>query len=175
MQTKRRKGFPVALAVAALVTLAIDQLSKALIRIYLPEGKPPLSLGGFGEIHQVRNPGTAFGIIQGRSWPLFLVSVVVFFLLLVVLWRWGRRDSILFQVGLGLIIGGAVGNIIDRVSLGAVVDFIDLGFWPMTKWPIFNLADLAIVIGVGITMVMVIKEGWKKEPRETREVTGPIA
>ena len=65
-----------------------------------------------------------------------------------------------------MIIGGALGNIIDRVSLGAVVDFIDLGFWPMKSWPVFNLADLAIVIGVAITMVMVIKEGWKKEPQE---------
>ena len=129
------------MAVTAIAALAVDQLSKILVRIYLPEGNAPLSLGGFGDIHQVRNPGTAFGIIQGRSWPLFLVSVVVFILLLVILWKWGRRDSILFQVGLGLIIGGALGNIIDRVSLGAVVDFIDLGFWPMKSWPIFNLAD----------------------------------
>ncbi len=150
----------------ALITLAVDQLSKALIRIYIPVGEKSLSLGGFGEIRQVRNPGTAFGIIQGRSWPLFVVSIVVFVLLLAVLWKWGRREAIMFQIGLGLIIGGALGNIIDRVSLGAVVDFIDLGFWPMKSWPVFNLADLAIVIGVVITMIMVIREGWKREQPE---------
>jgi len=61
-------------------------------------------------------------------------------------------------MGMGLIIGGALGNIIDRIALGAVVDFIDFGFWP-----VFNLADMAIVVGVIMTMVVVVKETWKKE------------
>lgn len=165
MQTEGRKGFPVTLLVTTLITLAIDQLSKALTRIYLPSGES-VSLGGFGKIYQVRNPGTAFGIIQGRSWPLFLVSIVVFFVLVLVLWRWGGPGSAFFQAGLGLIIGGAVGNIIDRIALGAVIDFIDLGFWPMRSWPVFNFADLAIVIGVGMTLIVVIKESFRREPQE---------
>lgn len=165
MQTEGRKGFPVTLLVTALVTLAADQLSKALVRIFLAPGEV-ISLGGFGKLTQVRNPGTAFGIIEGRSWPLFVASIVIFFILVAVLWRWGGPGTALFQVGLGLIIGGAVGNIIDRIALGAVVDFIDLGFWPMRSWPVFNLADLAIVIGVGITLVMVIKDGFRGKPQE---------
>lgn len=165
MQTKGRKGFPVTLLVTTLITLAIDQLSKALTRIYLPSGES-VSLGDFGKLYQVRNPGTAFGIIQGRSWPLFLVSIVVFFVLVLVLWRWGGPGSAFFQAGLGLIIGGAIGNIIDRIALGAVVDFIDLGFWPMRSWPVFNFADLAIVIGVGMTLIVVIKESFRREPQE---------
>lgn len=165
MQTEGRKGFPVTLLVTTLITLAIDQLSKALTRIYLPSGES-VSLGDFGKLYQVRNPGTAFGIIQGRSWPLFLVSIVVFFVLVLVLWRWGGPGSAFFQAGLGLIIGGAIGNIIDRIALGAVVDFIDLGFWPMRSWPVFNFADLAIVIGVGMTLIVVIKESFRREPQE---------
>ena len=165
MQTEGRKGFPVTLLVTTLITLAIDQLSKALTRIYLPSGES-VSLGDFGKLYQVRNPGTAFGIIQGRSWPLFLVSIVVFFVLVLVLWRWGGPGSAFFQAGLGLIIGGAVGNIIDRIALGAVIDFIDLGFWPMRSWPVFNFADLAIVIGVGMTLIVVIKESFRREPQE---------
>jgi len=165
VQTKRRKGLPVTLLVTALVTLAADQLSKALVRIFLASGKE-ISLGGFGKITQVRNPGTAFGIIEGRSWPLFVASIVIFFILVAVLWRWGGPGTDFFQVGLGLIIGGAVGNIIDRIALGAVVDFIDLGFWPMRSWPVFNLADLAIVIGVGITLIMVIKDGFGRGSQE---------
>jgi signal peptidase II len=165
VQTKGRKGFPVTLLVTTLITLAIDQLSKALTRIYLPSGES-VSLGDFGKLYQVRNPGTAFGIIQGRSWPLFLVSIVVFFVLVLVLWRWGGPGSAFFQAGLGLIIGGAIGNIIDRIALGAVVDFIDLGFWPMRSWPVFNFADLAIVIGVGMTLIVVIKESFRREPQE---------
>ena len=149
----------------AFAALAVDQLSKALVRIFLPQGKS-VSLGGFGELHQLRNPGTAFGIIEGRSWPLFLTSIAVFVVLIVVLWRWGGPGSGFFQAGLGLIIGGALGNIIDRIALGAVVDFIDLGFWPMRSWPVFNFADLAIVIGVGMTLIVVIKDSFTKRPQE---------
>ncbi len=166
MQTERRKGFSVTLLVTALVTLVIDQLSKALIRIFLPSGEE-IMLGGFGKLVQVRNPGTAFGIIEGRSWPLFIASIVIFFVLILVLWRWGGPGTIFFQAGLGLIIGGAVGNIIDRIALGAVIDFMDLGFWPMKSWPVFNIADLAIVIGVGITLIIVIKESFATKSRET--------
>ncbi|MEW6554979.1 MAG: signal peptidase II [Actinomycetota bacterium] len=164
MQTEGRKGFPVALLGTAVITLALDQLSKALIRILLPQGEA-VSLGGFGEIRQLRNPGTAFGIIEGRSWPLFLASIAVFVILVAVLWRWGGPGTAAFQVGLGLIIGGALGNIIDRIALGAVVDFVDLGFWPMRSWPVFNLADLAIVAGVGMILIIVVKDSFKR-PRQ---------
>ena len=138
----------------------MDQLSKALIRIFMPWGES-LSLGGVLRIRQVRNPGTAFGIIPGSSWPLFLVSILVFLALLLVLWRWGGPGSTAFQLGMGLIIGGAIGNIIDRIALGAVVDFIDFGFWP-----VFNLADLAIVVGVGMAMVVVVRESWRRDAEE---------
>ncbi|NPV59012.1 MAG: signal peptidase II [Actinobacteria bacterium] len=158
MQAEGRKGTPLTLAVASLATLALDQLSKALVRIYMPPEKEGVSIS-FLTLRQVRNPGTAFGIIQGRSWPIFLASMAVFAALLLVLWRWGGPGGRFFQTGLGLIIGGAIGNIIDRIALGAVVDFIDVGFWP-----VFNLADTAIVIGVGMTMAVVIKEGLLKKP-----------
>lgn len=135
-------------------------MSKGLIRIYLPRGES-VSWDGILEIRQVRNPGSAFGLFPGQSWPIFILSAVVFFALLIVLWRWGRPGTRVFQAGLGLICGGAIGNIIDRIAFGEVVDFIDLEFWP-----VFNLADLAIVIGVGITLVIVAKESWKREKRE---------
>jgi signal peptidase II len=151
----------------------LDQLSKALVRILLPQGEV-VSLGGFGELRQLRNPGTAFGIIEGRSWPLFLASIAVFVVLVVVLWRWGGPGSAAFQVGLGLIIGGALGNIIDRIALGAVVDFVDLGFWPMRSWPVFNLADLAIVVGVGTIMIIVVKESFRKPQQPGEGEQGPV-
>jgi len=153
VQAERRKGFPLTLAVASVAALALDQSSKALVRVYLPINRKGISIS-FIELRQIRNPGTAFGIIQGRSWPLFLASIGVFAVLLFVLWRWGGPGGRLFQAGLGLIIGGAVGNIIDRIALGAVVDFIDVGFWP-----VFNLADVAIVMGVGMVLLVVIGEG----------------
>lgn len=156
MQTEGRKGAPLTLLVTAFITLACDQISKSIIRIYMPRGEY-ISLGFF-KITHARNPGTAFGLITGKPWPLFAASIAIFFLLLIVLWWWGGPGSIFFQVGMGLIVGGAVGNIIDRILQGSVVDFIDFGFWP-----VFNLADMAIVIGVIITLFIVIKETWNTE------------
>ncbi len=165
MQREGRKGLPLTLAGAALATLALDQLSKGLVRVFLAEGEV-VSMGGLGELRQLRNPGTAFGIIEGKSWPLFAASIAVFCVLLLALWLWGGPGGPLFQAGLGLIIGGALGNIIDRIALGAVVDFIDLGFWPMQAWPVFNLADLGIVAGVGMVLVGVVGEASRRAARE---------
>lgn len=156
VQAKGRKSPPLTLIVTAFIALVIDQISKSLIRVYLPQGDY-ISLG-FLKIRHVRNPGTAFGLISGKSWPLFSASIAIFFVLLVVLWRWGGPGNRIFQLGMGLIVGGAVGNIIDRILQGSVVDFIDFGFWP-----VFNLADMAIVIGVIITLFIVAKETWTSE------------
>lgn len=156
MQAKRGKGIPLTLVVTALITLAADQLSKAAVRLHLPLGET-VDLAVF-RLQQVRNPGTAFGIISVRSWPLYIASMAVFCLLVLLLWWLGRPGTTSFQAGLGLIVGGAAGNIIDRIALGAVVDFIDFRIWP-----VFNIADLAIVTGVVITMIIVIRDAWSKD------------
>ena len=162
VQAERRKVLPLTLFATALATLVLDQLSKAIVRIHLPFGE--VASLGFLDFRQVRNPGTAFGLITSKAWPLFVVSVVVFSLLILVLWKWGGPGSWVFQMGLGLIIGGALGNIIDRLALGEVVDFIDVGFWP-----VFNIADIAIVAGVGIVLVIVARQTWKGENEADRE------
>jgi signal peptidase II len=156
VQTKRGKSVPVTLLVTALIALVVDQLSKVIVRLYLPSGTS-VSFDGFLKLQQVRNPGTAFGLIRGQSWLLFLGSIAVLLVLLLVLWKWGGPGSRLFQAGLGLIIGGAIGNIIDRIVLGEVIDFIDFRIWP-----VFNIADLAIVVGVAITLMIVLKDSLKK-------------
>ncbi|MBC7254135.1 MAG: signal peptidase II [Actinobacteria bacterium] len=149
------------MAATAAAALAADQASKALVRCFLPPGKT-LDLHLLA-LRQVRNPGTAFGLIRGQSLPFFLGSVALLLVLVLVLWRFRGEEGRAFTAALGLIIGGALGNIIDRISLGAVVDFIDLRFWP-----VFNLADTAIVLGVGIALVLVIREVWREGKGATR-------
>lgn len=146
----------------SVAVLAVDQVSKALVRGMLPPGKS-VDLRLF-LVRQVRNPGTAFGLIQGKSLPFFLASIALLLIFLVVFWKWRKEEGPAFQVALGLIIGGAVGNIVDRVFLGEVVDFIDLRFWP-----VFNLADVAIVCGVAIALFCVIRDIWREGEKAGEE------
>lgn len=140
----------------AVTVLAADQVTKAMVRAWLPRGKS-VDLRLF-RLRQVRNPGSAFGLIQGQSLPFFVAGIAVLFLFLAALWRWKGFHGKAFHVSLGLIMAGAVGNIIDRIFLGEVVDFIDLRFWP-----VFNLADLAMVVGVATALFFIVKGMRRRE------------
>jgi len=130
----------------ALPLVAADQLSKLWIRSNLDIGESLFEVGFF-RLTRVHNTGAAFGLFQGQSFLLTIVaSVGVAALLLYALFfhhRFPFLDNRLGKLALGLILGGTVGNLIDRIHLGYVTDFIDFNFWPA-----FNIADPAIVVGV---------------------------
>ena len=109
--------------------------------------RPPVEvLGEFVRFTYTRNSGVAFGIGAGVPFPYYLFSIIA---VGVILYLFVRRQvpSLQRQLALSLILGGAVGNLIDRVSAGEVVDFIEVGYgrW---HWPVFNVADSAVTIGV---------------------------
>jgi len=89
----------------------------------------------------VKNPGAAFGIFQGQTMFLVVVTIAIIFLLVGVYWKLARQNTIL-TIGLALQAGGAAGNLIDRIRFSYVVDFFDFRIWP-----VFNIADIAIVVG----------------------------
>jgi signal peptidase II len=129
-----------------LLILVADQLSKAWIRTNLPEGYSLFKLGFFRITH-VHNTGAAFGMFQDHSFALIIVAIIGMVAVLVFVFLLYRRfswlDSMWLRVALGLVLGGTVGNLIDRLRLGYVTDFIDFGFWPA-----FNIADSAVKVGV---------------------------
>ena len=132
----------------------LDQLTKYLVvrRFRLHESVPVIP--GFFDLTYVRNPGAAFGFLAGASgvWrSIFFITVSIVALAVILALVRQARDR-LPLMAFALIGGGAVGNLIDRVRFGEVVDFIlvDLGFWPLNPWPIFNVADSAVCVGVGI-------------------------
>ncbi len=134
---------------AALVVLAADQASKywVLHGINLPETGQIVLLPVLN-LTFVRNSGVTFGLLNGYGTWSYLVLAAVALAVVAALGVWLRRaESPLVAVSLGAIAGGAVGNVIDRLRFGAVVDFIDahLGAW---HWYVFNVADAAIVCGV---------------------------
>ena len=130
----------------ALLIVAADQLSKVWIRSNLAIGQS-LPEAGFFQLTHVNNTGAAFGLFQGQSFALTIVaSVGVAVILAYGLFLYRRfpyLDNMLGKSALGLVLGGTVGNLIDRLRFGYVTDFIDFGFWPA-----FNIADSAVTVGV---------------------------
>lgn len=124
-----------------LLVLALDQTSKVAVQTFLPE-RASLVLTPFLRLTHVTNTGSAFGLFQGRT--LFLIGAsVVGLVVLILFYGQNHRAHPLLRLCIGLMVGGALGNLVDRVRLGYVVDFVDLGWWP-----VFNLADSAIVVGI---------------------------
>ena len=145
---------------AAVVVLA-DQLTKlAVIREFMrgeqiAVWEPWLRLG------HARNTGAVFGIMRGAGRYFTVFSLVAAVVLAVVIFG-ARRTPTYIKVGLGLVLGGALGNLIDRLRLGAVVDFVDIGVNNRIRWPSFNVADLAITTGVIVLIVASLRAPKRK-------------
>ena len=136
-----------------VLTLVADQLSKQLLLGYLASKTIVPVIDGFFRLVVVWNRGVSFGLLGGDEalppWVLSGVAIGV----CIALFLWLRRtDRRLTGWGIGLVMGGAIGNVIDRARWGAVFDFADfhIGRW---HWPAFNVADSAIVLGVGLMLI----------------------
>ncbi len=142
-----------ALALAVVIIIA-DQASKTWISEYLMAGGRRLvEVLPFFNLVALWNRGVSFGAFNGGSGPGSFVFVGLALVIVVVLAMWLRRtDRLLPAAGLGLIIGGALGNVIDRVRIGAVFDFIDLHALGWHFWA-FNVADSAITVGVTLLLM----------------------
>jgi signal peptidase II len=132
----------VLLVVAGAAVLA-DQLTKQVVGRTLALGEKADIVGPFS-IQHVQNSGIAFGLFGSRTSIVIVVTAVAVGAMLVFFARSGRRHPVL-PVALGLVLGGSIANLVDRVRLGHVTDFLDLA-----AWPAFNLADTFIVVGVAI-------------------------
>jgi len=135
-----------AVAVAAIVA---DQLTKQVVARTLAVGDSVDIAGPFA-IHHVQNSGIAFGIFATRTTLVIAVTAVAVGLIGWFFARSGARNPVL-PVALGLVLGGSIANLVDRVRLGHVTDFLD-----MTAWPAFNLADTFIVVGVAAVFVSLV-------------------
>jgi signal peptidase II len=139
------------LALALLVLLA-DQAVKALVSDKLKNGRVVEVLGGFVRLDYTFNTGAAFGIFRTGGVVFAAVAVGVS-AGIVIYYRRVATSPLILRAALGLILGGALGNLLDRIRLGYVVDFIDLRWWP-----VFNLADSAIVVGVCLLVLHALFE-----------------
>ncbi len=115
-------------------------------------------------ITHVTNTGAAFGLFP--KWGDFFILIAAIVIVAIILYYHHLpRGQWLMRVALGLQLGGATGNLIDRLRRGFVVDFIDLNFWPLHNWPVFNLADASIVTGVTLLALMMLWEERRERDR----------
>ncbi len=149
---------------AAVLVLVVDQVSKWIVvgevfgrsfgdASLFGGGLPPpaVTVTGFFNLVLYGNRGVAFSLFDGAAgrWVLIILALVIIAALLIWLWR---VEQWLVGLAIGLIVGGALGNAVDRVRLGAVVDFLDVHAFNW-HWPAFNVADSAIVVGVGLLLL----------------------
>jgi signal peptidase II len=131
----------------ALATLGLDQLGKWAALAALDPGSPPLRVTPFFNLVLVWNRGVSFGMFNsGAAFAPWLLSGLALAVVVGLLVWLKRSDQLLTGLGLGLVIGGALGNMIDRIRFGAVVDFLDFHLAGY-HWPAFNLADAGICVG----------------------------
>jgi signal peptidase II len=153
--------------IAALVVMA-DQLSKHWVVTRLPESQSWYVASWLAPVLKfthVTNTGVAFGLFPNLG-ILFVIVRLAVIVLIVIYERHLPPDQWLVRLALGLPLGGAIGNVIDRVRLGSVVDFIDLNFWPLETFPVFNLADASIVVGVVVLLLLMLLEERNGRMRE---------
>jgi signal peptidase II len=140
-----RPPFPVLVGIAGAV-LALDYWTKQWATRTLAGAAPVEVIGEFVRFTYVRNSGVAFGLGAGLPFPYYVFSIAAVLAILVLFIR-GRVHGLGRRLALALILGGALGNLVDRLSTGLVVDFIDVG-WGRWHWPVFNIADSAVSVGV---------------------------
>lgn len=156
----------------ALTVILLDQVSKLLIQATMPLGHSiPIISGLFAIVH-VMNPGAAFGLLADQAaWVRgpFFIGVSLLAIGFILYYRHRRVDDHpLASLGLSLILGGAVGNLVDRLRIGMVIDFIDVHYYQY-HWPAFNVADSAITVGVSLMMLTLILD--ERRERDLRRAS----
>ncbi|MDX1763276.1 MAG: signal peptidase II [bacterium] len=158
----------VRLIIIPAVTLVADQVTKYYVMKEMSPYQSIPVVDGFFNLTFVMNPGAAFGFLSGSSEqfrvPFFLTVSAIAIAVVILFYLQAARDDLLLQIGLALILGGALGNLIDRIRFHAVVDFLDF-YFKGYHWPAFNVADSAITVGVAFLILETLL-GARKRPGE---------
>ncbi|MHB1652157.1 MAG: signal peptidase II [Desulfitobacteriaceae bacterium] len=139
----------------------IDRLMKVAVQSHFVPGESVVIVPKVFHVTYVLNPGAAFGLMAGRTW-IFIVAAAIVVLGILYTQAKVPRQEVIFRLALGMIGGGALGNLYDRVRTGLVVDYLDFRIWPF----VFNFADSMIVVGVGLLLLTVLLGDSKAKRKE---------
>jgi signal peptidase II len=147
--------------ITAALTVALDQYSKFLIKATMKMYQAIIVIRDIFKIIYIENSGIAFGIFNGAHNPAarWILAAVILIAIIAITYYWAisGKTSFAFNMSCGLILGGAIGNFIDRVIIGRVTDFIEVGYKEYT-WPVFNVADSAVSVGVCLFILYMLME-----------------
>jgi signal peptidase II len=149
--------------IVGVVSLVADQVTKLWARHSLPTvpgpggrtyGMPVEVIPNFWDWRLSHNPGSAFGLFSSTDGARIFLSVIGILAVFAIFWmvKKAREDQTRLSVALGLVVGGAVGNLVDRVGFGVVTDFV-VWKYGSTEWPTFNVADVTLVVGVALLFI----------------------
>lgn len=144
----------------SIIIIIIDQITKMLVVENLKNQNPIVIIEDFLQFNYAENYGAAFGILQNQQ--LFFIIITIIIILGILIYIVKSNSTRLMNYSLLMVVGGAVGNFIDRIRLGYVVDFIDVKFGNIYDYPVFNIADSFIVIGTFFLVFVVLTDRYEK-------------
>jgi signal peptidase II len=144
------------LSIVTLAVLICDVISKTLVMRELADRASAVRvIGDYARLTYVRNTGSAFSLFQGGR-LFFIIFSIISILLILAIARSPRGRTPAYALALGLILGGAFGNLIDRIAYGSVIDWIDVGIG-FHRWPTFNVADIGVSVGVCLLALLLLR------------------
>ena len=129
--------------ILVIAVLIIDQITKKIVMDSMQPNQTIPIIENIFHITFVRNPGAAFGILQDQRMFFIVITSIIILVIIAIYWKLAHERNLMLTIALGLQLGGALGNYIDRIRFAYVVDFFDF-----RVWPVFNVADMALVAGV---------------------------
>lgn len=142
--------------------LILDQITKILVRTFMVEGQSIPIIGEFLALRYINNEGVAFSFLSGQRMVVTIIQAIAIIIVAVLLIKTGGKRK-LYDISLAMILGGGIGNIIDRVLFGKVTDMISFSIFP----PIFNVADIGVTIGCGLLLLDIILEYISEKKNES--------
>ncbi|MFH1962508.1 MAG: signal peptidase II [bacterium] len=137
--------------VVMVIVVILDRITKFFVLSAMKEGESISIWHDFCCLSYIKNQGIAFGLFPAYK-NFFIVTTIIIVCILLYFWKSISKNNLWLQIAIGFILGGALGNLWDRIAFGSVIDFIDIGYLNH-RWPAFNLADSMICIGVGMTFI----------------------
>lgn len=142
--------------------LILDQITKILVRTFMVEGQSIPIIGEFLALRYINNEGVAFSFLSGQRAVVTIIQAIAIIIVAILLIKTGGKRK-LYDISLAMILGGGIGNIIDRVLFGKVTDMISFSIFP----PIFNVADIGVTLGCGLLLLDIIMEYISEKKNES--------